>query len=250
MSVSNINPPIISGDDPLTSVISKIRNAVLAGMSNSSGDIIVNRGPNGTTLTISSDIINGIGMHYRFVNEEVYTYNIGVNDNPNIDWVTLITNQLVALVSPTGKTDSAWWNATSSYQVGDIVRVQNREFTGYRYDDDGNPDTDIPLYTRPGTWICVSPVPYNYSPTEIGVINGIPDDAIRAQMIMVTRSAGVNYSPIWRNDDSLGDEWPEEKVLGHMTGNGGRNGRYWELIGTFETGSVVAGSGNDYPYWL
>jgi hypothetical protein len=235
----NLTPVIVDDNVNGSSWIERLRRHALANAPRSSGDIEVRQGPSGTSFHIQPGVIPLLSLNYKMLNDVIYTAAIPstVQSINAIDPLAIITSQVSDFFSVSGRTDSAWWSTDNAYAIGDMVRIQsflNGSAGGV------NPDTGNSCsIVAPSTWICVSPVPYNYSTADKAVISGITDPTIKALASALTRSSAINYYPIWE-----GSHDPEEpKQVAHKTTDG--KGRYWEMI---SAGATTSGGGGDV--WL
>lgn len=229
---NNINPVIVTDQVKGSSWLNKLRDHVLASTPNSSGDIEVVRTTKGTTLKLKPGVLGLLQLNYKYLNDSVYTIDIPSNtaNLSLIDPLQIINNQVQQFFAITGATDSAYWDTTQSYAIGDLKRVKRNE---------------DPSHAPPGSsWVCVSPVPYNYSSAQIEVINSISDPDLRAAAQAGIRKNGVNYNPRVTSDPT-----GEPSQVAHKTTDG--NGRYWEQIGgTYVTMSVCTGPGQAPEVWF
>jgi hypothetical protein len=234
----NLTPVIPSNQVQGSSWVERLRKHAISVTPNSSKDIEVRTTTAGTTFHLKEGVIPLLGLNYGFLNEGVYALPSNVDPN-TVDAASVIAAQVTAFFAVAGRTDSSWWTGDSAYSIGDIVRMQ-----GFLNGTDAgiNPDTGNHVTTiAPSTWICVSPIPYNYSQAQKDLLLSTADiNAGLGAIISATfRKTGVNYNPIFESSND-----PQEpKQVAHKTTDG--KGRYWELIS-----GGVGSSTNGGDVWL
>ena len=223
----NLNPVVIDNSKG-SSFFEKLRQQTVSNIPKGSGDILVSNNSNGSTFNINPSLIPVLTTNYDRVKESIYTLPEGTDPNTT-DISSTLVNQVLSALSPSGETDCAFWDKDRAYYVGDIVRVNQTYYAGTELDAN---DEEQDIYVFPGTYICVSEVPPNYSDADKQIIAGMEDAELKAHIQSTYRKSGVVYAPVWKHHDNPYGGWNEEKMLGEMSTmlGGNARGRYWDLI--------------------